>query len=63
MTQERKIIAYNAGGQRVKEIDLEEQTKILDFIKTLSGNDLGAFFIYEEGFLANDVHIPQRLDY
>lgn len=62
MNQERKIIAYNAGGNRVKEIDLEDQTKILDFIKTLSGNDLGAFFIYEEGFLSETIHIPERLN-
>ncbi len=61
MTGERKIIAWNAGGRRVRDIDVKDHTKILDFIKTLTGSDLGAFFIYEEGFLASDVHIPERL--
>lgn len=62
MKEKRKIIAYNAGGDRVFEADIKKYTKILDFIKTLTGNDLGAFFIYEEGFLARDVHIPERLN-
>ena len=62
MTKKRILIAYNAGGNRVNDVDFNTQKKIVDFVKSLTGNDLGAFFIYEDGFLSKHINIPLRLD-
>ncbi len=61
MTEQRKIIVYQADGRKSKILPSDFNKKIYEFIKTLTGDDYGAFFIYETNFLASDVHIPERL--
>ena len=61
MANKRKLIAFNVGGTRAKGFNDVNQKKIFDFLKTLNGSDLGAFFIYEEGFLEKHINITVRL--
>jgi len=51
MKRQHKIIVFNAGGSRAKILPGDFNDKIKDFIKSLTGNDFGAFLIYQEGFL------------
>lgn len=62
MAKKRILIAFNVGGTKAKDVNDVNQKKIFDFLKTLNGSDLGAFFIYEEGFLAKHINIPVRLN-